>query len=177
MSDFETKKDKDGFTCKLWRGERMTLLGFDVAEPEQDLVGFAIEYKGPADRDFQPLCNRIAFSYDDPAVVAVNGSRNFNSRQAPFQKFRWIHFPSNPVDGRYVYRVTKKHMPRADALTDGTSLELGLELNQVTFDDWVDVEFQPEILPLRRLMLSNSATAPTSFLPNRQMVSTSRRSI
>jgi PLD-like domain len=141
MSDFETKKDKDGFTCKLWRGERMTLLGFDVAEPEQDLVGFAIEYKGPADRDFQPLCNRIAFSYDDPAVVAVNGSRNFDSRQAPFQKFRWIHFPWNPVNGRYVYRVTKKHMPRADTLTDGTSLELGLELNQVTFDDWVDVGF------------------------------------
>jgi hypothetical protein len=23
VSEFETKKDKDGFTCKLWRGERM----------------------------------------------------------------------------------------------------------------------------------------------------------
>jgi hypothetical protein len=28
-----------GFSVKLWRGERMVLIGMDVEEPEPDLVG------------------------------------------------------------------------------------------------------------------------------------------
>ena len=39
MSDFEKHKSKNGFTMKLWRGERMCLLGFDVDGPEEDFVG------------------------------------------------------------------------------------------------------------------------------------------
>ena len=54
MSDFSNSKTKDGFTCKLWRGERTILVGFDVAEPEPDLVGFSIECKLPGATDFQP---------------------------------------------------------------------------------------------------------------------------
>ena len=141
MTDFESTKEKDGFTCKLWRGERMTLIGFDVAHPEPDFVGFAIECKEPGAADFEPLLNRITFSYDQPAGVAVTGDRKFDSREAPFQKFRWIHFPPNPRDGRYEYRVTKKHMPSDDVLKNGTSLTLGLDLTQVTFDGLVDVGF------------------------------------
>ena len=51
MTEFENRKEKDGFTCKLWRGERMTLIGFDVDHPEPDFVGFAIECKEPGDTD------------------------------------------------------------------------------------------------------------------------------
>ncbi len=47
MNDFENMDTKDGFSMKLWRGERMCLLGFDVAEPEPDFVGFAIECRSP----------------------------------------------------------------------------------------------------------------------------------
>jgi phosphatidylserine/phosphatidylglycerophosphate/cardiolipin synthase-like enzyme len=141
MSDFVNKKEKDGFTCKLWRGERMTLLGFDVADPEPDLVGFAIECKEPGQSDFKPLLNRIAFSYPEPAIEAVDGNRNFDSRDAPFQKFRWIHFPRDPRDGTYTYRVTKRHMPTDGALVSGTSITLDLSLQQVTFDGLVDVGF------------------------------------
>ena len=43
MNDFETSDTKDGFSMKLWRGERMCLIGFDVDQPEPDFVGFAIE--------------------------------------------------------------------------------------------------------------------------------------
>jgi hypothetical protein len=42
MSDLEGQETKQGFSMKLWRGERMCLIAFDVAEPEADLVGFAI---------------------------------------------------------------------------------------------------------------------------------------
>ena len=54
MSDFETKKDKDGFTCKLWRGERMTLLGFDVAEPSRTSLDLPLNTKGPPTGTFSP---------------------------------------------------------------------------------------------------------------------------
>jgi hypothetical protein len=30
-------------------------------------------------------------------VKAVDGYRNYPSTEAPFQKFRWIHFPYNPT--------------------------------------------------------------------------------
>jgi hypothetical protein len=46
MSDLNQDK-RDGFSVKLWRGERMCLIGFDVDRPEPDLVGFGIEFKAP----------------------------------------------------------------------------------------------------------------------------------
>src|SRR5438309_9044695 len=100
---------KDGFHLKLWRGERMCLIGMDVDAPEPDLVGFAIEVLHPGGTEFAPLRNRLAFSY--PAGSKVNGDAQFPSTAAPFQKFRWVHFPYDPIDGLYSYRVTKMHMP------------------------------------------------------------------
>jgi hypothetical protein len=141
MDDFENRDEKDGFACKLWRGERMTMVGFDVENPEDDLVGFSIEVKAPGDADFAPLKNRLAFSYASGAAAAVNGNRNFDSREAPFQKFRWIHFPWQPVDGSYVYRVTKRHMPKDDKIVAGTSLTLGITQKAVTYDGVVDIGF------------------------------------
>ena len=141
MSDFTDQANKEGFYSKLWRGERMTLIGFDVDEPEPDFVGFAIEFKAPGEREFKPLLNRIAFSYSRPAAEAVTGARLFDSREAPFQKFRWVHFPAEPKDGRYRYRVTKRHMRDDKTLFSGTSMELDLSLEQVTYDEMVDVGF------------------------------------
>src|SRR5215218_6486929 len=104
MDAFENKKSTDGFSMKLWRGERMCLLGFDVADPEPDFVGFAIECRSPGATEFHPLLNRLAFSYDSPVADAVTGARKFPSTQAPLQKFRWVHFPRDPQPGTYTYR-------------------------------------------------------------------------
>src|SRR3954452_20407261 len=94
MSDFTNSKTSGGFSVKLWRGERMSLIGMDVDEPEPDLVGFSIEVQSPGSNTFQPLRNRLSFSYGGrSAFDAVNGYRNYPSTEAPFQKFRWIHFP------------------------------------------------------------------------------------
>ncbi|WP_316181911.1 phospholipase D-like domain-containing protein [Bradyrhizobium sp. SZCCHNRI1009] len=141
MSDFENRKSSNGFTSKLWRGERMTMIGFDVAEPEPDLVGFSIEVKSPGARDFSQLRNRIAFSYPAGAGAAVDGNRNFPSTEAPFQKFRWIHFPYRPKDGVYTYRVAKQHMRNDGTLVAGTSLTLDITQSAVTYDGLVDVGF------------------------------------
>ncbi|MFL9828846.1 hypothetical protein, partial [Rhodoplanes sp. SY1] len=71
MSDFDVRRTADGFTCKLWRGQRTTKLGFDVADPEPDLVGFPIELKSPGSSDFVQLRNRIAYAYSGGAAGAV----------------------------------------------------------------------------------------------------------
>ena len=139
MNAFEKHKTKDGFTMKLWRGERMCLLGFDVEAPEDDLVGFAIECKEPGASAFEPLLNRLAFSY--PPGTPVDGNRKFPSTEAPFQKFRWIHFPQDVKDGTYTYRSTKMHMPKDGPLKKGTSITLSISLDPVTYHGFLDVGF------------------------------------
>ena len=141
MGEFEAKDAKSGLTMKLWRGERMCLIGFDVAQPEPDFVGFAIECKEPGQSDFQPLLNRIAFSYDKPPVEAVTGKRIYSSLDAPFQKFRWVHFPQDPKNGDYRYRATKLHMPQDDKLIKGDTLALTISLAPVTYDGFLDIGF------------------------------------
>ncbi len=141
MSDFENSKTKQGFTMKLWRGERTCLLGFDVDQPEPDFVGFSIECKKPGGSAFEPLLNRIAFSYDQPVGVAVTGDRQFPSTEAPFQKFRWVHFPRDPQPGKYTYRATKLHMPQDNVLKKGTSIQLKISLDPVTYHNFLDIGF------------------------------------
>lgn len=142
MADFTNSKTIDGFSLKLWRGERMALIGMDVAEPEADFVGFLIEVQSPSSKGFQPLRNRLAFSYPKSnALKAVNGYRNFPSTEAPFQKFRWIHFPYNPTNGDYTYRVTKQHMKEDRTLTAGTSITLDIRLGDEAYDGLLDVGF------------------------------------
>ena len=122
MADFCVKDSEDGFTMKLWRGERMCLIAFDLEDPEDDFVGFAIECKAPCEAVFHVLPNRLAFSYDEPAGRAVTGAKKFPLTSAPFQKFRWVHFPFNPTAGLYTYRGTKLHMPSDGVLKPGLAL-------------------------------------------------------
>jgi len=141
MTDFTNSKTLDGFSVKLWRGERMSLIGMDVEAPEDDLVGFSIEVQSPGSDSFQPLRNRLAFSYPTNALKAVDGYRNFPSTAAPFQKFRWIHFPYNPTNGDYTYRVTKQHMNADKSLRAGTSITLDIRLGDEAYAGLLDIGF------------------------------------
>ncbi|HEY3898199.1 MAG TPA: phospholipase D-like domain-containing protein [Chthoniobacter sp.] len=141
MSDFQNSKSADGLTVKLWRGERTALIGMDVDEPEDDLVGFAIEVIEPGTKSFAPLLNRLNFSYSQPASKAVDGFKNFPSTQAPFQKFRWVHFPPAAKGGTYTYRVTKMHMPTDNKVVAGTAITLDIALDPVIYQNFLDVGF------------------------------------
>ena len=141
MDEFTAIASKPNFTMKLWRGERMCLVAFDVENPEPDLVGFSIECKEPGEKRFAPLLNRLAFSYDKPVSKAVTGARLYSSKKAPFQKFRWVHFPGEPKTGLYTYRGAKIHMPKDDVLRAGASITLAISLDPVTYAGFVDVGF------------------------------------
>jgi hypothetical protein len=126
-----------GLTVKLWRGERMVLIGMDVDQPEVDFVGFSIEVLSPGSPKFLPLRNRLAFEYTGAATV--DGFRNFDSTVAPFQKFRWLHFPYQPKDGVYQYRVTKQHMHDDSTLYAGVSVTSSIDLQTVIYDGFLEV--------------------------------------
>jgi hypothetical protein len=138
---FFSTKSNAGLTVKLWRGERMCLIGMNVDKPADDFVGFAIEVKRPNQADFAPLNNRLAFSYSKPLAKAVTGGRWYSSLTAPFQKFRWIHFPDDPKGGTYTYRVTQMHMPRDNQLQKGVSVENSIPLDPVVYGDFLDIGF------------------------------------
>src|SRR4051812_13183246 len=115
--DLDSQNSKAGFSAKLWRGERMCLIGLNVEGPEEDLVGFAIQCQSPGSNEAFYLRNRLAFSYQPSE--RVTGARSFPSIEAPFQKFRWIHFPKEPkAQGSYVYTVTKMHMRNDGSLVE-----------------------------------------------------------
>ena len=141
MSDFKVSDSKNGLSIKLWRGERMCLIGMDVDQPEDDFVGFSIEVRNPGAAGFIPLRNRLNFSYTQPVGVAVDGYRNFPSTAAPFQKFRWADFPPDSKGGKYTYRVTKKHMPKDNQLVSGQSLQLDISLDPIVYDGFLDIGF------------------------------------
>src|SRR5229473_3911251 len=112
MDAFFSSNSNADLIIKLWRGERMCLIGMNVENPADDFVGFAIEVKEPGASGFTPLNNRMAFAYAKPLNKAVTGGRWYPSLEAPSQKFRWIHFPNDPKGGIYTYRVTQMHMPK-----------------------------------------------------------------
>jgi len=141
MSDLSNSRTSGSLTAKLWRGERMCLIGMDVSDPEPDFVGFSIEVESPGKRTFSPLRNRIAFSYDKPATNAVNGFKNYSSLQAPFQKFRWLHFPYDPKNGTYKYRIAKQHMPSDNKIIAGDSTTVDISLSKETYSDFLDIGF------------------------------------
>ncbi len=139
MANSYNGKTTQGFSVKLWRGERMALIGMDVDHPEPDLVGFSIEVKRPGGKDFLPLRNRLGFSY--PKNMPPSGDKQFPSTEAPFQKFRWVHFPQDVQKGTYQYRVTKQHMKVDNHVLAGTSITLGIDLDPVIYSGFLDVGF------------------------------------
>lgn len=142
MTDaFFSSNSNEGLTIKLWRGERMCLIGMNVEKPTDNFVGFAIEVKAPGASDFVPLNNRLAFAYYKPLKKAVRGGRWYPSLTSPFQKFRWIHFPDDPKNGTYVYRVTQMHMPKDNQLVKGVSVQSTISLDAVIYSDFLDVGF------------------------------------
>jgi phosphatidylserine/phosphatidylglycerophosphate/cardiolipin synthase-like enzyme len=139
-SEFECKQSNDGLTVKLYRGEGVALLAFDLEKEKatDDFVGFSVEVRYPGSSHWGALRNRLHF--DDPPNLAR--PRSFKSTEAPFQKFRWVHVPTDVTgDGEFAYRVTSRYMDAAGQLSTGASVELSISLVPETIDGFVNVGF------------------------------------
>jgi hypothetical protein len=141
MSDYERKKSNDGLSVKLYRGEGVCLLAFDLEHDKatDDFVGFSVEVKYPGSSKFGALRNRLHFDYS-PDLTAP---RSFKSTEAPFQKFRWIHVPREiEGDGVFTYRVQARYMGADGKLRDsGPRVEVAISLAPQTIDGFVNVGF------------------------------------
>jgi len=138
-ADFESKTTFQGLTFKLYRGEGAALLAFDLAPDlaTPDFVGFSIEVRYPGADRWGVLHNRLHFDYPP----TPEQPRSFPSTEAPFQKFRWIHVPSEILPGVFRYRVTACYMGADGTLSKGVSLENQVSLEAQTISDFVNIGF------------------------------------
>ena len=138
-NEFERKESSGGLTFKIYRGEGLALLAFDLDEAQatDDFVGFSIEVKYPGSNHWGALKNRLHF--EDPPNV--ERPRAFRSTEAPFQKFRWVHVPTEVKEGEFRYRVTAQYMDAAGVLHPGPQVENGISLAAQTISGFLNVGF------------------------------------
>jgi hypothetical protein len=127
-------------TLTCYRGEGMCLLAMNWKQgtPPDNFVGFAIEFCPPEGKQFFTLNNRLAF----PGAKGQISVNTLSSRLSPFQKFRWIHFPSDvSTPGHLTYRVTPVFMDEKGVLSYGHYQEAAIELEAETYPGEMNIAF------------------------------------
>jgi phosphatidylserine/phosphatidylglycerophosphate/cardiolipin synthase-like enzyme len=128
------------FTLKIHRGDGMALLAMDwrKGKPPRNFVGFAIEFREPDGDQFWPVMNRIGF----PGQRTKPSDPSIESTKAPFQKFRWVHFPRDAKKpGKFTYRVTPMFMDEGGVLSSGEEQTASLALMRETLRGKINVAF------------------------------------
>jgi hypothetical protein len=109
-----TKKHNGTLSVTAYRGDAKTLLAFNLPKAKSvGLAGFSIQVR-PRSQDPYYTLNTLQF--ETPAQHAQDPTLPANSSiNAPFHKFRWIHFPGqahqgvSPFFGTYTYTVTPRY--------------------------------------------------------------------
>jgi phosphatidylserine/phosphatidylglycerophosphate/cardiolipin synthase-like enzyme len=130
--------DDARFLLTVHRGDGMALLAMNWrrGRPPKDFVGFGIQYVPPGAQRPKNVLNRLSF----------DGAPDFGERrpslEAPFQKFRWVHFPFEAGrPGTFRYIVTPVFMDDDDVLHHGETQEVELELARETVPGALNVTF------------------------------------
>ena len=131
---------KAPFTLKVHRGDGMALLAMNwrQGKPPRNFVGFAIEFREPESNEFWAIKNRVGFpgqrtKFSDPPI---------DSTMAPFQYFRWVHFPKDAnLPGKFTYRVTPMFMDGSGALGRGESQMAAIALMRETHPGQINIGF------------------------------------
>jgi hypothetical protein len=148
------------FSLKIHRGDGMALLAMNWVggKPPGNFVGFAIEFKEPGGSQFWPVKNRIGF----PGQRKKASDPSITSLEAPFQKFRWVHFPRDAdKSGKFTYRVTPIFMDKAGVTSRGEAQTAALALMRETIPGKINVAFT------RGYVSSQSFVA--NFAPDRNL--------
>ncbi len=138
-NEFERTESSGGLTFKLYRGEGTALLAFDLesGSATDDFVGFTVEVRYPGSTRWGALRNRLHFDLPPNPT----SPRTFKSTEAPFQKYRWIHVPTEVGPGEFTYRVSARYMDANGALQTGDVVENTISLNPQTIDGFLNVGF------------------------------------
>jgi len=116
-----------GLTCKAYRGDGCVLLAFNLeAGQVKGLAGFAITRTMPG-KSPEPLLNRLSFESKYTRATTAKERKWFPSNTAPFQKFWWVDFPPDLVEGAYAYKITAMRFGDR-GLVEAQSVELRIEL-------------------------------------------------
>ncbi len=129
QNSIQVAASQDGLTLKAFRGDGGVLLGFDLDQHlTTNLAGFAVQCT-PPDGQAAYLLNRLSFDTPITATTTPQQRTWTPSNLAPFQKFRWMHFPTDVVPGTYSYTVTSMYFGPAGStqLTPGVSATISLE--------------------------------------------------
>lgn len=132
------------FTLKIHRGEGMVLLAMNWknGQPPADFVGFSIEYRRPGTETFWAVKNRLNFPGEMVPLKAGKPAEQYPSTEAPFQTFRWVHFPRiADLEGEYAYRVTPQFMKAPGKLTPGPAQEASIEIYSETDPGKLNIAF------------------------------------
>lgn len=132
------------FTLKVHRGEGMVLLAMNWkgGQPPRDFVGFSIEYCDPGGTKFWPVKNRLQFPGKSKPASAGRAPEQYPSTEAPFQTFRWVHFPRlADTPGKFTYRVTPKFMNDEGVLSSGVAQEVQIEIYSETSPGKYNIAF------------------------------------
>ncbi len=121
---------QNGLTLKAYRGDGGVLLAFDLDQHlTANLAGFAVQCT-PSNGPATYLLNRLSFDTPITAATTPQARPWTPSNLAPFQKFRWMHFPADLEPGAYTYTITAMYFGPGGStqLTPGVSAAISLEL-------------------------------------------------
>jgi phosphatidylserine/phosphatidylglycerophosphate/cardiolipin synthase-like enzyme len=132
-TEFHQSASKNGVSITAYRGDGSALLAFDLDQQlATDLfAGFAVQATAP-DGTKEWLMNRLNFTIGlHSGSTTEERQRNWtDSNVAPFQRFRWQHFPAKPQQGTYVYEVTPMYFvsEKSTALKSGPTIAVSLAM-------------------------------------------------
>jgi phosphatidylserine/phosphatidylglycerophosphate/cardiolipin synthase-like enzyme len=127
---------RDGLTATAYIGDGSVLLAFNLdKKPSADFAGFAVKRIPPHGKHFY-LLNRLDFTTPITRGTKPEAREYTPSNLAPFQKFRWVDFPSTIESGNYTYEITSMHFAKNDGLEEGVAVALTFEMVPEKFENF-----------------------------------------
>ena len=136
-TELERKESAGGLTFKLYRGEGVALLAFDLdqAQATDDFVGFSIEVRYPGSTHWGALKNRLHFDYPPLKATALVSINRSAVSEIPLDP------RANGGQAGCRYRVTACYMNAAGELHTGAQVENAISLEPHTIDGFLNVGF------------------------------------
>jgi hypothetical protein len=144
--DYISGNTTDGLTLKLYRGEDMVLLAFDIDDTLKtpDFVGFGIQYFLGDSTQPRDVFNFLTFKHVRLKAKAAKKHIKLAARaslRSPIQQFRWAHVPSVPLDGPVTYQVSAMFWNGTSPLVVKSTTRATIDAHRATRGAFLNVGF------------------------------------